>query len=251
MKYRFATEKLDYSDFASGRVFYSAPGHPVFPVRLASEIFQRCLAIRHSQGAAEPCVLYDPCCGSAYHLSILAYLHWQAIAAIIGSDIDSAILATAERNLALLTVAGMESRIAAIAKLLAAYGKASHVEAMASAEKLKRRLIRLRHTHQLETSLFLADATDSRALAQKLDRKVDIVLTDIPYGWLSTWQVVDIALSPVQQMLEALGPVLSRRAVVAIAADKRQKIGHQAYRRVERFLAGKRQIVLLQSEIEG
>ncbi|MFK7803274.1 MAG: hypothetical protein AB8G95_16690, partial [Anaerolineae bacterium] len=39
MPYRFATENKDYSDFASGRVFYGAPGHPVFPVRLISEVF--------------------------------------------------------------------------------------------------------------------------------------------------------------------------------------------------------------------
>jgi len=36
MPYRFATERRDYSDYSSGRVFYGAPGYPAFPVRLVS-----------------------------------------------------------------------------------------------------------------------------------------------------------------------------------------------------------------------
>ena len=51
MQYKFAKEQPDYSDLASGRVFYSLPGHPAFPVRLASEVFQRCLAHREDAGA--------------------------------------------------------------------------------------------------------------------------------------------------------------------------------------------------------
>jgi 23S rRNA (guanine2535-N1)-methyltransferase len=46
MQYKYEKTMLDYSDLASGRVFYSLPGHPAFPIRLASEIFQRCLASR-------------------------------------------------------------------------------------------------------------------------------------------------------------------------------------------------------------
>lgn len=59
MPYRFATERRDYSDYASGKVFYALPGCPAFPVRLASEIFQRCLEIRAAEDATQPCVLYD------------------------------------------------------------------------------------------------------------------------------------------------------------------------------------------------
>ena len=46
MEYKFANEHANYADLASGHVFYSLPGHPAFPVRLASEIYQRCLALR-------------------------------------------------------------------------------------------------------------------------------------------------------------------------------------------------------------
>ena len=50
------TEKDDYADYSSGHVLRSAPGFPAFPVRLASEIFQRALALR--PGLA-PAALWD------------------------------------------------------------------------------------------------------------------------------------------------------------------------------------------------
>jgi hypothetical protein len=97
MKYLFATKRQNYSDYASGKVFYGLPEHPAFPIRLASEILQRCFAKRKTR---DRCVLHDPCCGGAYHLTTLAYLHWDRIDAIIGSDINADALALAERNLA-------------------------------------------------------------------------------------------------------------------------------------------------------
>src|SRR5512142_1863099 len=112
MQYKYAKEQLDYSDFASGRVFYSLPGHPAFPVRLASEIFQRCLASREAiYKDSHPCTLYDPCCGTAYHLSVLAYLHGECIREVIASDIDEKAVALAKRNLGLLSMEGLEGRI--------------------------------------------------------------------------------------------------------------------------------------------
>ena len=112
MQYKYATEPQDYSDLASGRVFYSLPGHPAFPVRLASEIFQRCIASRETiYKDSSPCTLYDPCCGAAYHLSVLGYLHGKHIQEIIASDINEKAVALAGRNLGLLSVAGMDKRI--------------------------------------------------------------------------------------------------------------------------------------------
>jgi len=251
MPYRFAKERQDYSDYSSGRVFYGLPGHPAFPVRLASEIFQRCVALREAQGATGPCVLYDPCCGGAYHLSTLAYLHWDAIGEIIGSDVDEQILSVARRNLSLLTVEGLDRRTAEISKMLVQYKKASHAAALESAQRLRKRLLDLGETHQVEVRSFAADATISQALREGLaGTKVDVVISDIPYGWHSSWQIADASqassLSPAWQMLEVLLPVLSWRSVVAIASDKRQKISHKGYRRLDRFQIGKRRVVLLQ-----
>ena len=45
MKYKFETDKRDFSDFSSGRVLYNAANTTAFPVRLASEIAQRCFDI--------------------------------------------------------------------------------------------------------------------------------------------------------------------------------------------------------------
>ena len=255
MRYRFARERQDYSDYSSGRVLYSLPGHPAFPVRLASEILQRCVALREAQGATGPCVLYDPCCGGAYHLSTLAYLHWNAIGEIIASDVDEEILSVAGRNLSLLTVEGLDRRTEEISRMLVKYKKASHAAALESAEKLKHRLMGLVEIHQVEVRLFAADATDVRAVREKLaGRKVDVVISDVPYGWHSLWQIPDASqastLGPAWQMLEALLPVLSLRPVVAIASDKRQRISHEGYRRLERFQVGKRRVVLLQPATE-
>ena len=241
MQYKFATEQSDYSDFSSGRVFYSLPGHPAFPVRLASEIFQRCLAIR---AATAPCALYDPCCGAAYQLSVLAYLHWDRIGEVVGSDIDEKAVALAKKNLGLLSAGGLEQRARQIAGMLAQYGKASHQDALSSAGRLRERIAALSREHPLKTSVFQASALDGAALRQHFDGKtVDIVLTDVPYGQHSQWQDADE--DPIHAMLEALLGVLSPTGVVAIASDKQQKVAHERYQRIEHFQVGKRRVVIL------
>ncbi len=68
--------------------------------------------------------------------------------------------------------------------------------------------------HTLTTQLFRADATDATAIAAALpDVKIDIVLTDIPYGRLAGWGSSSLALvhgeDPIPQLLESLLPILS------------------------------------------
>src|SRR5579859_4870974 len=104
MPYRFAQERQDYHDFAAGGVFQGLAGHPAFPIRLTSEIFQRCLELRARDGQVGPCQVYDPCCGGGYLLATLAFLHWPEIKAIVGSDVDSKALEVAERNFNLLNL---------------------------------------------------------------------------------------------------------------------------------------------------
>ncbi|MBX2998877.1 MAG: hypothetical protein KF893_10235 [Caldilineaceae bacterium] len=244
--YQFATERQDYSDYASGRVIYNAPGQPVFPVRLVSEIFQRSLAIRHKAGMTGPVRIYDPCCGSAYHLTALAYLHWHDIEAILASDIDADILSVAQRNLNLLTVPGLQKRQEEIAEMLAQYGKPSHAEALESAKRLLAQVAQWTKEQSVRIGVFVADATDSAAIAHHLRRgEVDLVLSDVPYGQHSAWRASG-EHDPLWQMLEALRPILAPTSVVAIAANKGQQISHDHYKRMERFQVGKRQIMLLQ-----
>ena len=111
MVYRFALERHDYQDFAAGSVLKGLPGHPAFPIRLTSEIFQRCLERRRYDGQVGPCQVYDPCCGGGYLLATLAFLHWPDIAEIVGSDIEPTALGVAAQNLDLLNLEGMHQRI--------------------------------------------------------------------------------------------------------------------------------------------
>ena len=248
MPYQYATTRQDDSDYASGRVFYGLTGQPAFPIRLAREMFQRCLAVHRAAGRAGPFVLYDPLCGGGYLLGTLAYLHWTEIAQVIGSDVDAQALSLAERNLGLLTAKGIDLRIAEIEHMIERYGKASHRAALESAKRLKAQLLVALSDRSMRVRTFQADVMDGQALAKGLaGTKADILLTDVPYGRDSAWQIAaGTGAPPLGQMLETLSALLSPSTVVAVAADKAQQIAHPAYRRVERFRLGKRQVALLQ-----
>jgi 23S rRNA (guanine2535-N1)-methyltransferase len=251
MEYRYTQERENYAVYAAGGVFYSVPGHTAFPVRLASEIYRRCIAIRTSWEVSDRAVVYDPCCGGAYHLSTLAYFNWDNIKRIYGSDTDEDAIAVATRNLSLLSGAGLARRIQELSNLHQQFGKESHAVALQNALALQRRASELSRHHKIDTHLFRADATDRHAIAAQLaDTKVDVVFTDIPYGHWSSWhsgtQALIQAADPVVQLLETLLPILAPKAVVAVAAAKKDKIAHECYRRLEKFNVGKRQIVLLQ-----
>lgn len=249
MQFKYAIEQLDYSDFASGKVLYSMPRHPAFPVRLASEIFQRCVAHRKTNyNNSTPCTLYDPCCGAAYHLSVLGYLHRELIKEVIGSDIDEKIISLANQNLGLLNITGLEKRIGEISKFVDLYNKESHKDALASANNLKIKLSSYPHESKVLSKVFQADATDSKTILQNVKIKsVDIVFTDIPYGQHSHWQNLnsDELYDPIWLMLNALIEILSPSSIVAIVSDKKQKVAHKNYQRVEQFQIGKRRVVIL------
>lgn len=249
MQYKYVQEQPDYADLSSGRVFYSLPGHPAFPVRLASEIFQRCVAIRTQiHQNTTRCSLYDPCCGAAYHLSILAHLHPEYIREVIASDVDAKALAVAIRNLGLTSSAGLDQRIAEIARMIELYGKDSHREALQSAYALKSKILDRGELYLLETKAFQASAVDGEAISKNIQSgSVDIVFTDVPYGQHSQWSGTDPAdlLNPLWSMLEALTGVLAPDGIVAVASDKGQKAAHARYQQIESFQIGKRRVVIL------
>lgn len=249
MPYHFVRTKADYSDLGAGQALYNLPGRPAFPVRLASEIFQRCLAERGKSGINAPCVLYDPCCGGGYLLTTLAYLHRNSLRALIGSDVDPEALRLAEKNVSLLTLDGLDARIAQIQEMRNAYGKESHAASLESALRLRGQLEE-RPFQPLSTRLFLTDATDGDAVSARLGPDaVDVVITDLPYDQRTQWRVSEAVLqseqSPVWHLLESLLPVLSSQAVVAISANKPQKVAHPRYRRADQFQIGKRRVTIL------
>jgi hypothetical protein len=246
MPYKFALDGQDYSDYAAGPVLYSAPGQPAFPVRLATDIFQRCQAQLQRHGRAAPYRVYDPCCGSAYLLVTLAYLHWPDICEILASDVDPAVGPLAERNLSLLTLQGVDARIAQLADLYGQYGKSSHQQALASAQRLREQLLTYQiESHPLPNHMFVASALDKpRIHAHIPEGSVDMVITDLPYGQRTEWHELPRepdGPDPAWQLLEALRGVLAPQSVVALTTTKRQKIAHDAYWRVEHFQLGKRQ----------
>jgi 16S rRNA G966 N2-methylase RsmD len=247
MQYKYEKTPIDYSDLASGRVFYSLPGHPAFPVRLASEIFQRCVAQRESiYAVSDPYTLYDPCCGAAYHLSVLGYLHRRHIRKIIASDIDEKAVALANRNLGLLHIAGMEGRINELDTMHKQYKKDSHKDALRSAHFIRSRLIQFGPEHTLVTRTFQSSATDQNSMLRHIGNKsVDIVFTDVPYGQHSQWQGFDGAENPLWSMLDALTKIVSSSSIVAISSDKAQKPSHERYQRIEHFQIGKRRVTIL------
>src|SRR5919198_6265316 len=101
MKYRFATERVTYEDYASGRILYGRPGFTAFPVRLASELFQRCADRLAQEGKPPPYSLFDPCCGGGYLVTVAGLLHGDRLAGILASDIDPEAVDLAGRNLSL------------------------------------------------------------------------------------------------------------------------------------------------------
>lgn len=254
MPYRFSRERLDYSDFASGRVFRSLPGRTAFPVRLADELFQRCLAIRTSTGHDGPVVLYDPCCGGASLLCTLALLHWPSIRQIVASDADPEAVELAGRNLALLTPEGIAQRRAEIAALHAEYGKDSHADALQSAARLADRLHEHLQRRPLPTRLFQADALDPASLLMHLDPcAVDVVIADVPHGRRTHWRHPEVVhetpdaqgTDTIWHLLEALRPLLTPGAVVAVVGDRSQRARHQQYAPAGTLQIGKRRATFL------
>ena len=243
MEYKFATERKDYADLASGHVFYSLPGHPAFPIRLASEIYQRCLELRGQ--VTSPCTIYDPCCGAAYHLSVIAYLHWDSICRVICSDIDEKAVQMAERNLGLLTPGGMERRGREISAMVRLFDKESHNSALESISRLQEQVRVLTAIRPIQTHVFQANAIEPASLRAGLqDARIDILFSDIPYGQHSQWEQTE-APRPIWDMLEAIYEFLSPQSIVAIASDKLQKVRHEKYKRLEKFQIGKRQVMIL------
>jgi molybdopterin-guanine dinucleotide biosynthesis protein MobB len=78
-----------------------------------------------------------------------------------------------------------------------------------------------------------------------LFRDVDIVITDLPYGKITNWSDVGNADNCASIFLESLYDVLPEHSVVAVISDKKQKVRHELYRRLEHFNVGKRMVTIL------
>jgi 23S rRNA (guanine2535-N1)-methyltransferase len=245
VEYRYERTAHNYEDFASGRVLYNAQGTTSFPVRLTSEIVQRCFALLQERGNNGPYTIYDPCCGGAAMLTTIGLMHGSSIRAIYASDADSRVLGIAENNLALLTAEGMERRRKQIEELYGAYGKSSHQDALGSIDRLEARLTgsRLERTTCFQADAVQADERRDQLLADG----VDLIMTDLPYGSIVQWDgganadASDLLQRLFDQAHARLKPGLS---VLAVVADKSQKLRHERFERVQHFKIGKRHVGL-------
>lgn len=241
MEYIYESAQRSYEDFASGRVLYNAQGTTSFPVRLASEIAQRCFQLLEKKGIQGPYTLFDPCCGGAYLLTVVGLLHGQRIHRVIGSDINAEVLGIAAKNLSLLREDGLEQRTEQLKELLALYHKPSHQDALQSAGRL-RELIRSSRVE--ETACFQADITQPEESLASC-KGTHIVMTDLPYGDLVSWG--GGSDEPVKDFFNGIHSILDPgRSVVAVISDKGQKLKHDRFQRIQHMKVGKRQVAIFE-----
>lgn len=224
MQYKY-TPNDNYEDFASGRVLYHMGGEPTFPVRLSLEIYERCLQYSSKKNDI---TLYDCCCGGGYMLTILGLLKSNSLSAIYGSDINSKSLKLAKDNLGLLSKSGISKRRDELKALYQKYKKKSHIEALASIDRIEKLL-----TKDIKTSVFCQNVFE----LSDLPFTPDIIITDVPYGNMVEWNESSGAIN---HMMNALSTVCSSETIICICMDKKQKIQTDIYQRLERQLVGKR-----------
>lgn len=224
MQYRYI-ERGNYEDLSSGRVLYAHAGIPNFPVRLLYEMFRRSLEYA---GKSRDLAVYDPCCGGGYLLTVLGFGYQDRISCLVGSDIDEKMVAFARRNTALLTRQGMEGRIRELEDLWDRYRKPSHAGALESAARLLKDLKR-----DMPSVLFAADCTRNLIDCPK----VDVILTDLPYGQLTTFRGGE---DSVGRMAETLAAVAQEGTVLAVCMDKGQRFSGRMWERMEKQNVGKR-----------
>ncbi|WP_159944875.1 MULTISPECIES: rRNA methyltransferase [unclassified Nocardiopsis] len=235
MGYRYAVERADRADLASGHVLRSAPGFPGFPVRLASELFQR--AMVHT--GRETVRLWDPCCGSGYLATVLGHLHRDRLTHVRATDVDADSVALAARNLRLLTAEGLAEREEELRRSARDFGRVSFVERAEAARDLAAGLAAaggdLPHEAAVADVFTLEGAVPA-----------DLVVTDVPYGEMTRWEGA-VPGDPMRELLASLGRVLPERAVVVVTARTRRVALPEGVRALERVRVGNRAAALVRA----
>lgn len=228
MEYLYCPNE-NFEDYSSGRVIYGGKGIPNFPVRLLNEMYGRAKSYLEKE---ENIIVYDPCCGGGYALTVLGMFDHANIGRIYASDVDGSMVEMAKRNLGLLTYCGLAKRRQEIRQLYEMYGKQSHLEALTSCDKINDRMKR-----EIAAEVFEADCTKALPNIQP-----DIIITDVPYGNLTDW-TEEAGLSA---MLEQLWKISHANTILAICMDKNQKVGSGRWTRMERHNIGKRHLEIME-----
>ncbi|HEY8361602.1 MAG TPA: hypothetical protein VIK77_01805 [Tissierellaceae bacterium] len=230
MEYKYGKNQ-NYEDFSSGRVLYHVEGMTNFPVRLAQEIYGRCLEYSSKKGSI---TLYDCCCGGGYLLTVLGFLNQDTIVKLIGSDINEEILHIAKKNLSLLTIEGIDKRIKELQEMILNFGKQSHIDAKNSAVRLKSMI-----KTNIEFELFQIDVLKKI----ELQEIPDIIICDVPYGNIVDWQGNEKNF--IDRMLDSIYEISTSETIIGICMDKKQKVKNEKFKRLEKQQVGKRRFEIL------
>lgn len=236
MQYIHVIEKQNYELLSAWRVLYSIQGATAFPVRLIDEIFQRCCTLIWKNTDIK---LYDPCIGSWYMLTVLWFLHYEKIGALVWSDVDATILSVAKKNLSLLTSVWLQSRMDEIQHMIAQFGKDSHRDALGDAKKLLSRVNQQYHT--IHTHTFVSSISEIKK--EISDQDFDIIIFDAPYGMVTQWsESLDM-----ENVCLSLWKNLTANGILVIVTDKKSIKIKQSnlYTKVSFFNHGKRRITFL------
>jgi len=164
---RFAAPAADYSDFAGGQVLHSAPGFPGFPARLAIELFERARLLTGRTRVG----VWDPMCGAGGIVTTLGLARPEAITRLLATDISADAVALASKNLGLVSEVGLRRRARELAGRSAARA--------AAAERLR---MRLEGSPPIDRRTAVLDATRLDGAEAHEPGRIDIVITDLPYG---------------------------------------------------------------------
>jgi tRNA G10 N-methylase Trm11 len=227
-------QKNNYEDFSSGRVILHKSKYPNYPVRLAGEIFCQCL--EYTNKIKDLCI-YDPCCGSAYMLTVLGFLFNKEIETIYASDISEEAINFAKNNLSLLSNYGIQNRRNTLVGLINKYNKESHMSALNSLNNLLQYI-----KHEIKTNTFIANGLNENELKNKRFC-ADIVITDVPYGNLAAWS--NKINDPINILLDTIIPIINVNTIIAITHNKDQRINNNKFNKIKKQKVGIRIIEIM------
>ncbi len=234
MLYRYSDDR-DFSDYACGGAIKGRAGMPNFPARLALEIYAR--AASHLDDGAGV-VLYDPLCGSGYLLTVVALLAARCPAAAFGSDVNEGALELARANLSLLTPEGRSRRAEELALSWETYGRESYRLALDSLGRIAAQA----DGRKVDTRVTLHDVLSTQR--PDLPALPNLILTDVPYGGLVSWQ----GEGGEARLMQCLARKAAPGAVFAVCMDKRQRLCADGFTRLEKEQIGKRRFEIYRRE---
>ncbi len=234
MEYLY-TEKQDFSFLASGNIIKHFSGMPCFPVRLNIELFERAYRLINK----DKINIYDPCCGSAFSLTVLGMMCQPKINCLYGSDINENCIEAARCNMSLIKKEGL---LKSTNKFLSEKSATPQrrIELEKSIEKLMPYLVNPEIRFDIFSHDILVNSPD-------INEKIDYVFADIPYGTMTDWESDEfLSDKPVDSLLHNIVPILNNNSIVTICGTKDIKIKSDIFRRVCKIKAGKRLIYMLQ-----